>query len=63
MTDGGLVLLPPPQLQPANQAALTLVQTFDALLQQLETFLQKIYSYIYACEYACIYTVYTYMDY
>lgn len=39
MTDGGLVLLPPPHLQPADKTALTLDQTVDTLLQQLETFL------------------------
>lgn len=40
MTDGGLVLLPPPHLQPANETCLTLVQTVHAVLQQLDTFLQ-----------------------
>lgn len=41
MTDGGLVLLPPPLLQPTDESALTLVQTVYALLQQLEAFLQQ----------------------
>lgn len=41
MTNGGLVLLPPPHLQPGNETSLTLVQTVDTLTQQLETFLQK----------------------
>lgn len=51
MTDGSLVLLPPPHFQPANEMCLTLVQTVDALLQQMETFLPtnkiKYINYIY----------------
>ena len=41
MSDGGLVLLPPPRLQPAEQSGLTLVQTVHTLLQQLEARLQQ----------------------
>lgn len=41
MTDGGLVLFPPPLLQPTDESALTLVQTVYTLLQQLESFLQQ----------------------
>lgn len=40
--NGGLVLLPPPRLQPAGESRLTLVQAVDALLHQLEALLQHI---------------------
>lgn len=43
MSDGSLVLLPLPCLQPTDQSGLTLLQTLHTLLQELETFLHTIH--------------------
>lgn len=40
-SNGGLVLAPPPRLQAADQAGLTLVKAVHTLLQQLETLLRQ----------------------